>query len=84
MSWLGLLALALAGNIAWQFAPADTSRAEQPRAPSQVPAPAPDPAVPGRPADLAAAILALSDAALAERLDAWRSAQTEAVGEAPE
>ncbi|MEO8714651.1 MAG: 5-(carboxyamino)imidazole ribonucleotide mutase [Acetobacteraceae bacterium] len=32
---------------------------------------------------LAAAILALSDAALAERLDAWRTAQTEAVAEAP-
>ena len=33
---------------------------------------------------LAAAILALSDAALAERLEAWRAAQTEAVAEAPE
>lgn len=33
---------------------------------------------------LAAAILALSDLALAERLEAWRAAQTEAVGEAPE
>jgi 5-(carboxyamino)imidazole ribonucleotide mutase len=33
---------------------------------------------------LAAAILALSDPALAERLEAWRAAQTEAVGEAPE
>ncbi|MEQ1618455.1 MAG: 5-(carboxyamino)imidazole ribonucleotide mutase [Terricaulis sp.] len=32
---------------------------------------------------LAAAILALSDAALAERLDAYRAAQTQAVGEAP-
>jgi 5-(carboxyamino)imidazole ribonucleotide mutase len=32
---------------------------------------------------LAAAILALSDAALAERLDAWRAAQTAAVAEAP-
>lgn len=32
---------------------------------------------------LAAAILALSDAGLAERLDAWRSAQTAAVPEAP-
>jgi 5-(carboxyamino)imidazole ribonucleotide mutase len=29
---------------------------------------------------LAAAILALADAALAERLDAWRTAQTESVG----
>ncbi len=33
---------------------------------------------------LAASILALSDAGLAARLDAWRAAQTEAVGEAPE
>ncbi|MDP9087051.1 MAG: 5-(carboxyamino)imidazole ribonucleotide mutase [Pseudomonadota bacterium] len=33
---------------------------------------------------LAASILALGDAALAQRLDAWRAAQTEAVGEAPE
>jgi 5-(carboxyamino)imidazole ribonucleotide mutase len=33
---------------------------------------------------LAAAILALSDLALAERLEAWRAAQTEGVGEAPE
>jgi 5-(carboxyamino)imidazole ribonucleotide mutase len=32
---------------------------------------------------LAAAILALSDAALAERLDAWRDEQTEAVGQRP-
>lgn len=32
---------------------------------------------------LAASILATSDAALAERLDAWRSAQTESVGERP-
>ncbi|MEO9190957.1 MAG: 5-(carboxyamino)imidazole ribonucleotide mutase [Acetobacteraceae bacterium] len=32
---------------------------------------------------LAAAILALADPALAERLDAWRAAQTEAVAEAP-
>ncbi len=32
---------------------------------------------------LAAAILALSDAALAERLDAYRAAQTQAVGETP-
>lgn len=32
---------------------------------------------------LAAAILALSDPALAERLDAWRAAQTEAVPEHP-
>lgn len=31
----------------------------------------------------AAAILALSDPALAKRLDAWRKAQTDAVGEAP-
>ncbi|MEA3061413.1 MAG: 5-(carboxyamino)imidazole ribonucleotide mutase [Sphingomonadales bacterium] len=33
---------------------------------------------------LAAAILALGDAALAERLAAWRQRQTEAVAEAPE
>jgi 5-(carboxyamino)imidazole ribonucleotide mutase len=33
---------------------------------------------------LAGAILALADPALAERLDAWRAAQTEAVGETPE
>ena len=33
---------------------------------------------------LAAAILALSDEALAERLDAWRQAQTDAVAERPE
>ena len=33
---------------------------------------------------LAAAILALSDPALAARLDAWRAAQTEAVSEQPE
>lgn len=32
---------------------------------------------------LAAAVLALSDAALGERLDAWRAAQTEAVAERP-
>ena len=32
---------------------------------------------------LAAAILALSDPALAERLDAWRAAQTASVAEAP-
>jgi 5-(carboxyamino)imidazole ribonucleotide mutase len=32
---------------------------------------------------LAAAVLALSDAALAERLDAWRAAQTAAVAERP-
>jgi 5-(carboxyamino)imidazole ribonucleotide mutase len=32
---------------------------------------------------LAASILALSDSALAARLDAWRLAQTEAVGEDP-
>lgn len=32
---------------------------------------------------LAASILALSDAALAEKLDAWRAAQTESVGEVP-
>ena len=32
---------------------------------------------------LASAILALSDAALAARLDAWRQAQTEAVADAP-
>ena len=32
---------------------------------------------------LAAAVLALTDAALAERLDAWRSAQTAAVAEHP-
>jgi len=32
---------------------------------------------------LAAAILALSDSALAERLDAWRAAQTASVAEAP-
>lgn len=32
---------------------------------------------------LAAAVLALSDAALAERLDAYRAAQTDAVGEEP-
>ncbi len=33
---------------------------------------------------LAASILALSDAALAERLERWREAQTERVGESPE
>lgn len=33
---------------------------------------------------LAASILALSDEALAGRLDAWRAAQTESVGESPE
>ena len=33
---------------------------------------------------LAAAVLALSDPALAERLEAWRAAQTDAVGESPE
>lgn len=33
---------------------------------------------------LAAAILALSDDALAERLAKWRAAQTESVGESPE
>jgi 5-(carboxyamino)imidazole ribonucleotide mutase len=33
---------------------------------------------------LAAAILATNDPALAERLDAWRAAQTASVGEAPE
>ena len=33
---------------------------------------------------LAAAILALGDAALAERLEAWRAAQTEAVAETPD
>ena len=33
---------------------------------------------------LAAAILGLSDEALAARLDAWRAAQTASVGEAPE
>jgi len=33
---------------------------------------------------LAAAILALSDPALAGRLEAWRAAQTDAVGDAPE
>jgi 5-(carboxyamino)imidazole ribonucleotide mutase len=33
---------------------------------------------------LAAAILALSDEALAERLEAWRSAQTDSVSERPE
>jgi 5-(carboxyamino)imidazole ribonucleotide mutase len=32
---------------------------------------------------LAASVLALSDAALGERLDAWRARQTAAVGEAP-
>ena len=32
---------------------------------------------------LAAAVLALSDAALAERLDAWRARQTAAVAERP-
>lgn len=32
---------------------------------------------------LAAAILAISDPALAERLDAWRAAQTEAVADQP-
>jgi 5-(carboxyamino)imidazole ribonucleotide mutase len=32
---------------------------------------------------LAAAVLALSDPALAERLDAWRAARTEAVAERP-
>jgi 5-(carboxyamino)imidazole ribonucleotide mutase len=31
----------------------------------------------------AAAILALTDAALAERLEAWRAAQTEAVAQEP-
>ena len=33
---------------------------------------------------LAASILALNDPGLAERLDRWREAQTEAVGESPE
>jgi len=33
---------------------------------------------------LAASILSLSDEGLAERLDAWRQAQTEAVAERPE
>ncbi len=33
---------------------------------------------------LAAAMLATSDSALATRLEAWRTAQTEAVGESPE
>ena len=33
---------------------------------------------------LAAAILATSDAALAERLDAWRQRQTDGVAERPE
>ena len=33
---------------------------------------------------LAAAILALSDAGMAGRLEAWRAAQTDAVGETPE
>ena len=33
---------------------------------------------------LAAAILALSDEGLAERLEAWRAAQTDAIAEAPE
>jgi 5-(carboxyamino)imidazole ribonucleotide mutase len=33
---------------------------------------------------LAAAILATGDDALAERLDAWRTAQSEAVSETPE
>ena len=33
---------------------------------------------------LAASVLALTDAALAERLDAWRTAQTAAVAERPE
>lgn len=33
---------------------------------------------------LAASILALNDPALADRLDRWREAQTEAVGESPE
>lgn len=33
---------------------------------------------------LAASILALGDAGLAQRLDAWRAAQTDSVGEAPE
>ena len=32
---------------------------------------------------LAAAVLAISDEALAERLDAWRARQTDAVGDAP-
>jgi len=32
---------------------------------------------------LAAAVLALNDPALAKRLDAWRAAQTDAVGETP-
>ena len=32
---------------------------------------------------LAAAILATSDAALAERLDAWRAAETDSVPDAP-
>jgi 5-(carboxyamino)imidazole ribonucleotide mutase len=32
---------------------------------------------------LAAAVLATSDAALGERLDRWRAAQTDAVAEAP-
>ena len=33
---------------------------------------------------LAAAMLATSDDGIAERLDAWRAAQTAAVGESPE
>jgi len=33
---------------------------------------------------LAASILALGDPAVAERLDAWRTAQTDSVGESPE
>jgi 5-(carboxyamino)imidazole ribonucleotide mutase len=33
---------------------------------------------------LAAAVLGLSDAALADRLDAWRAAQTDSVAEQPE
>ncbi|TXM99085.1 5-(carboxyamino)imidazole ribonucleotide mutase, partial [Methylobacterium sp. WL122] len=33
---------------------------------------------------LAAAVLALSDDALAQRLDAWRAAQTASVAERPE
>jgi len=33
---------------------------------------------------LAAAVLALTDAALADRLDAWRAAQTESVAELPD
>lgn len=64
MTWtatvlFGVLAAALAGSIAWQFVPVDERDEVQPSAPSQVLALVPGPAAPaGRPAELAASILA--------------------------